>query len=476
MDQDRVDLPTENNRRSWLAILLNPYVAIPVLVVCLLLSAPILFRAYKIAGVIDPGTPFDVEEFVSYTVPDAENAFVEYRRASSMLIPWLISSDKLDSDEVETAMERGWGDASEAVRQWVVENRPALDEWKLGTAKDKALYIDPRSVDFAEMLEVTQNLRAFGRLVKIETSRLEGEGHLDEAWEWHRAAFRCSRHTGQFGTMTERLVGIVMHTIAIDGISRWSGEPNLTSSQLKRAIEQLQADYELTALTSNMFKMDYVSQINSIKNYGAQELAEFMDLSPNLGAFGMWVFGEPDLYQMVLNLAMDNWLSQVDKPFAERAPLDSGTIGVYDRADAGPTISGRYVATPDEINHAVGKSLLARSLLSGVYRVDESVVRERARQRTLLLALAAQAYQRDHNEFPATANAVVAEYLDRIPTDPFGDGIETIQYRRDEQGCTVWSTGPNQLDDGGKINDAENGDIGFQFSRPKIDTETEAVP
>ncbi len=465
LDEPRVDeidvtqdpLP---ERCHWLATMLRPKFAIPALLCFLLVSSPLLYRGYRLAGVYDPGEPFDVAEFMAYSVPSDDNAFVEYRRACSLLA----TEPTFDPGEWETAVDQGWGAASERIRRWIGDNRAALQEWKRGTVKSRSLFMEPRRVNIVWSRSVILQLRTIARLVKIDTSRLEAEGRLDEAWEWHRALFRSSRHCGQYGTQHERFIGVCNHEIAADGIARWSKVPELSAAQLKRAIKQLQSDYELTSLTSNNFKMEYVMWVNSAA-IDFPDLLGIVGEPVKLGRLGSWSSGEPELFQMSLNLELENWLSQVDKPLANRAPLlDVGRHGFYQRAGAGSTVGGAYVATADEIERALSRSLLWRR--SGrIYYLDEYVLVEQARQHSLLFALAVQAYQRDYGEFPAAADDIVGEYLRQLPADPFGQSGDRIQYRREANGFTVWSRGPNQLDDGGRNDDRETGDILVRFSR-----------
>ena len=243
LDEPRVDeidvtqdpLP---ERCHWLATMLRPKFAIPALLCFLLVSSPLLYRGYRLAGVYDPGEPFDVAEFMAYSVPSDDNAFVEYRRACSLLA----TEPTFDPGEWETAVDQGWGAASERIRRWIGDNRAALQEWKRGTVKSRSLFREPRRVNIVWSRSVILQLRTIARLVKIDTSRLEAEGRLDEAWEWHRALFRSSRHCGQYGTQHERFIGVCNHEIAADGIARWSKVPELSAAQLKRAIKQLQSD------------------------------------------------------------------------------------------------------------------------------------------------------------------------------------------------------------------------------------------
>jgi len=68
-----MDQENQRVRRHWLVALLQPKIAIPALVLLMLLSVPIVFRGCRLVGVPTIGEPFDVEDFVSYTVPEDQH-------------------------------------------------------------------------------------------------------------------------------------------------------------------------------------------------------------------------------------------------------------------------------------------------------------------------------------------------------------------------------------------------------------------
>jgi hypothetical protein len=73
-----------------------------------------------------------------------------------------------------------------------------------------------------------------------------------------------------------------------------------------------------------------------------------------------------------------------------------------------------------------------------------------ARQRTFEVALAVQVYIREHGEYPDSVEQVVGHGLEDVPIDPFGIG-ESIRYRKEPiatDGATIWSVGPDGIDDG----------------------------
>ncbi|HSG72478.1 MAG TPA: hypothetical protein VLA12_18850 [Planctomycetaceae bacterium] len=99
--------------------------------------------------------------------------------------------------------------------------------------------------------------------------------------------------------------------------------------------------------------------------------------------------------------------------------------------------------------------------------------RDEAHYRCLTVALTAQAYFRDHGEFPADARQLVPEYLEEIPDDLFSPTPAPLIYRRDGDGAVVYSRFTNEIDDGGIEVDYDERttrgdllDLGFRIRNP----------
>jgi hypothetical protein len=75
-------------------------------------------------------------------------------------------------------------------------------------------------------------------------------------------------------------------------------------------------------------------------------------------------------------------------------------------------------------------------------------LRHRARLRSAATALAALRYRMYCGVPPPDLQALVPEWLDVVPTDPF-NGMP-LQYRADASGLRVYSIGANDIDDGGR--------------------------
>jgi hypothetical protein len=434
------DVPTTEEKKPLAAKLLRPKVAIPLLIVFLLLISPFLIRGWFLRGVPNPPEPFDAQPLLEYSVPDDENAFTDYRQAVSLYVP--PSQDV--SDLRERIYEQGWHLADDDVRQFLHDNEDALRAWKRGTEKEKALYIPAGEYHLAVLLDVVQEMRELHRTAMLLGKQLEAEGEPREAWEWYRAAIRASRHVGTHGCFIERLVGIALFQDTARHLETWAAHPKLTDDDLRKAVEQLQSDWQLTEKPSTSLQIEYLSLNRAIKDFtetGLVPMGESLPGSPRL----LYIAGEPELSQRVMRVYFGNQLAFCDFPRHER-PNTVGMMEVYDEPrgfDLGD--DDHWDAAGFEA--AFERAILSRLLLPATTHVQNALDREEAKYRTLLVTLAGQAFRRRHGRFPHTFAELAPEYLDAIPIDHF-DG-KPLKYRFDPEGPVVYSVFENLTDDGG---------------------------
>ena len=204
--------------RSALAFVFRPFVIVPLTILVVIVAVPIVYRASRFTGIPPIDEIVDRELEGRFVVEDDRNAFTLYRSAVSMLPP-NTSEQQIDAGHEAVRTGRGWAAITPELRQYVEDSQGALAEWKLGTERDEAVYTEIATADFAALIPVTQELRAFGRLAVLQALRDLDEGKPDEAWQWLRALMRSSRHTGKHGFIIERFVGIALHQLAAQSIA-----------------------------------------------------------------------------------------------------------------------------------------------------------------------------------------------------------------------------------------------------------------
>jgi hypothetical protein len=280
---------------------LQPKVALPLLLLLCLAGAPFVYRATRLAGLPDCGPPFDVEAFGTQEVPDDENAFVEYRAVEKLYKR--MSHNEVDNKSLDKALDEGWSVANANVRKWVADNRAGLAIWRRGTEKPDALNHQPKDVAYDTLLPLVQAAQSFARLTRLEASRLEEAGDLEAAWGWYHAMFRCSRHVGKWAGMMGRFVGRAIHAETARAIVKWANHDELTPEQLRRAIAELQDAYAMTSPPSVAYKCEYLYFENNIK---PSLLSEILDTTSARERLDLFLQNEPEMGRRVMRQAVAN--------------------------------------------------------------------------------------------------------------------------------------------------------------------------
>jgi hypothetical protein len=114
---------------------------------------------------------------------------------------------------------------------------------------------------------------------------------------------------------------------------------------------------------------------------------------------------------------------------------------------------------------APSQPVLVRLMAPTVSKVGEAGRRTAAQTRCMIVLLAAERYRLAHGRWPESLEALVPEFLPKVPTDPYDR--KPLRLRRLDDGLVVYSVGPDGKDDGGNLNRqnllAPGSDLGFRL-------------
>ena len=436
---------------SWIVYLLQPKLAIPLLLMLFLVSAPLVYRSIRLSRVPPADEPFDIKTVLEFVVPDADNAFVEYRAASSLQVEYTGTpgDPKKSSDEFDKAQSDGWEHATEPVRKWLDANRPFMELWRKGTAKPDAQYCRASELRADTALLSVQETREFSRLVRLEASRLLVDGKTEEAWDWLRSSFRMSRQLGRHGVVIERLVGVATHSLTSEGMVQWANDPKVTTDLLRRAMRELSDEQKRTPPLSDCLKTEYLS-----------EMATWKSLSPGpADPMLNMLTGESDLNERIFRHLFGNWLAQADLPRQQRTKTLPGLF-VFEPAAA----NVKTQASASEVSDYVRASVFGTMIVPAGQQVFIATDREAARDTVLLTVLALELFAREHGHYPEKLEELVPDFLPTVPEDTHAPPKTALTYRRDGDEALIYSVGDNITDDGGVFEKAE--DIGYRIGKP----------
>ena len=368
LDQSSTDDSSGGSSRtgSWIVLLLQPKIVVPLFLFLLLISAPMAYRTFRLSRVPPADEPFDTKSVLEFVVPDTENAFVEFNAASVLHVDYVEAPG--DSSSAHELFE-DWALATGSERKWLAANRAFMELWRKGTAKPDAQYCRASELRADTALLSVQETREFSRLVRLEASRLLVEGKIEEAWDWLRASFRMSRQIGRHGVMIERLVGAAIHAQTAQGMVKWASDPQVTADLLRRAMRELQDEQRRTPPLSACLKLEYLFVI-----------ASWMSLTdgpanPTLNK----LTGESELNERVFRHLFANWLGQADTPRQQRTKTLPGLF-VFEPSPA----SAKTLPSASELSGYVQQSVMASLLVPSVQGTFTAIDREAARDTVLL--------------------------------------------------------------------------------------------
>ncbi len=454
--------------------LLRWWLIVPVVVLSLVVLSVFAYRLSQLRGVPDIGHPFDVEAFGTVDIDPADNANADYDRA----VGWMTMSSEPDGKDLDKVFDGTWSDASLEVRRWLGDNEAILKLWQVGTEKDHYFIVQPKDLTSWNSIGSASELMDICQLSRLAAIQAESKGRFDEAWKWHLASFRSSRHVGMYDTIFPML-GTYAHLVAVEGIIPWANSETVTAEQLSRALGDILEAYELTALPSSVIRADYfetLDEMNRIdeirKSYELvmKEMGMMIDGFADdrarfPGSIEMFIENDPELTKRLLQHQVANLLAFVDLPFSERPPLVKGKVTYFNAVSD----EAAFMA-PKNFLKAVDRSTFARFRLLKAEWLSGSLFRERARQAMLEVILAAEWYRRVYGTFPASLEDLVdAEMLLGFPVDPMSPTGSFVVFKRNPenpQQAEVWCVGRDGIDDGGEFDIPHAyvvGDYGFKI-------------
>ena len=460
-------------KKSWAVRLLNPFVAIPLLILFLLLCVPFAYRGYKRSLVPDPGEPFDVAAFIKDSqVDDADNALFDFQKAISLrgarpnVNDWEKLFEKLLSGK-ELSQE------TKDLIKFVEANEPALLAFKKGTLKPKFCEIPLDELDFESLLPITQETRDFAYLMSARAILEAKQGNYEEAAQWYLACFRTARLVGQNGGTIQHLVAYADYAIAEQNMIEVIQDQQFPRAVLE-VIRQELADINGTfSPVSESLKVESLMFEKLIKSDPA-EISSFF----GVGLFGavpsslfgtsLYVTGEPELSNRAMRQWLGNLLPEVDRPRYQRSPFVAGTNSLFLYKPNPKAPKNKRQLSPAEFDEVWMEANLFRFLSPAMTLYIDSEDRFQIQKQLLIAVLNLEIYRRKHGGYPAKLEDAFPD--GKVPIDIFDPAGAPLRYKKEADGsCKVWSVGKDGVDDGGmKLGfEYDDTDFGYHLGKQK---------
>jgi hypothetical protein len=394
--------------------------------------ALVAWRLTALWGLPNPSEPFDTAAFRAPEVVPERDAFVLYPLAAERFKPFA-SQDWFN--RLRAAVPRGWQIADKDIRSWLAENREALDLWRQAAECPEASLRQP-----SMSLFTGPSYLGLFWLAQLQASRLEVEGDMAGALEWHRACLRMIRHFEEYAPL--HYAGHVqreIYPIVLAGVQRWADDPRVDAPLQRLALDDAQALNRWPARASDALKLEYLSIMRTLSD-PPPELVEraWNDLRSD-GDDTLWyrhiplfhdsrwfIRNEPERSRRVARLVYANWLAHCERPASR---WRSGTLLLLNVGGGTGAPATPLGLSPADLSQWYDSTLFLRHLLNnavhgGVDSYQSYLVRRSTNQAKLILTLAEQLYAREHGgRLPASPRDLVGPYLRTLPEDDLDSAV-----------------------------------------------------
>ncbi|MEO7715432.1 MAG: hypothetical protein ABIY70_04480 [Capsulimonas sp.] len=349
------------------------------------------------------------------TLP-SPNAYDDYARAAALM---------KDQREIKAPRPRGTLMAPETQLRVLRDNAPALAALRQGIAHS---YLNPPARSFSTALANLEPDRALVRLLVLEADEQAARGDWGASAQTSLDGLKMGSDIPHGGGVIHRLVGIAIDAISREALGR--AVDNLSLTETKAALERLRAidaDPQTTAQTFREAK--WSTQASLMELFGRPSWRTTF-LGENAGGDA-----GPSL-----SMRMSFLLTSKRRMMADYTDYMDTTIS---------DMEAHRPISPLPPAHSDPMADILTPMFTGLPAMCDD---DRTQNAFLEIALALHAYQLQHHDYPETLSALAPDLLPRLPDDPFAPG-SPLRYQNNAGTYTLYSVGPDGVDDGGKAID-----------------------
>jgi hypothetical protein len=310
-----------------------------------------------------------------------------------------------------------WSPISEAIEPWIERNTKALNTAvaasRLPPGSFSALGRTD-SIDHEVIVSNGQRLWWLAELLVFSARKLENEDRLDEAYNCYVALARLGNDAALSDWKAPRMLGDGFLSLALDRMQRWAASPIQTTARVKKAIREFESLVASNASSATLVKRWQADR---------RELRESLSRPP----------ADPSA-RAVCQQAWVRWLTPWELARLERL------LNAFFEADLNETAEidwdlnrqGFVTATPERVAQWSHDNLPPWKFERTTLDPPEPVKLESwgaarridrlATERMYLIGLALADFQRVHEKLPNSLSALVPDYFERLPVDPWRGG------------------------------------------------------
>ncbi|MDF2441452.1 MAG: hypothetical protein JWN98_2436 [Abditibacteriota bacterium] len=387
----------------------------------------------ELAQIRQKSEPLTIVALAPPDVPAAQNAAPLYKQAVAAL-----RLSRSEEAAIENAGRPG-AVFSRAAVDALQKNRPALELVRRAASQPQCRFpVDWNGAPHQILLPHYAEVRRLARLLAAQSLQCAHSRDRDTALRDVRALFRMSDHLAREPVLIGFLVARATHSLATVTLSRVLEASPVPAAQARSFLASLpatdwSASYRRTLLAERAF---------TIWGFNAAR-EDWLQAREDFG------IGRPDTPGVVKCLGKPLtlfWspLLKLDELYALR---------LWERALASvtpmqvPAPRGESALLRESLDDAPRYATITRFLFPELHRAREVRDSIEAAQRQVEVALALSHFRSRHGRYPARLQQAAALWGKAVPVDPYHN--QPFQYRSDGRNFTLYSIGPNRIDDGG---------------------------
>jgi hypothetical protein len=358
-------------------------------------------------------------------IPPAANAYGVLQTATNHF--WW--PDNQSQRFSELAHDTNWdGNLAAMV---LATNREALASWDTAV-KLPDLQVPGISTIY-DLRPYLQDWKKFAILARVRENVLLHNGQEQEAFNQIVNQIQIGRRMeNSRGDLIVYLVGDAVESLGLNQIQHWAGKVHLSPDQLKDYIRQIEPGPGTEAAAfANAMKVEYQVNISTLDAMRQGKLTN-SDTGGDFPSHG-WVWPILD-FRQTQSLFAKGTLTLVEAAPHYYKDIDLSQLESH-RGTTSILLSGNPIG---EIFYDMLMPALGGMSFEKKCEMD---VQLRATQTILAL----RTYQLTHDKLPENLDALVPEFLDKVPVDDFNG--QPLHYSAEKK--IVYSVGKNLKDDGG---------------------------
>ncbi len=373
-------------------------------------------------------------------MPEEENAFFTFKKAASQYYCAYEHHNEFISDYLTG--EYSFDEAF--VRRTLERNAETFHHLHEGVEREK--YIAPERKNPMTPEPYMAEWRALGRLLAVKVRFNRKEGHYEKATETCVLLLRFGNIIKENSdTLIDYLVGFSLHAISLNETRELVRKADITEYQIKRLSWALDSMSPPDASFERVMRGEYYS-LSRLLGILKNDSDKLLKLTPDYVPERLrWVLKTSWLYDYFLQPNRtkkdfaDVFRNLIENSSRSYAELDLIIAEKQDVQESTDFIT--LIRRPN----AIGKYFVS-SFIPALSQTIQRKLQAECEINATRLIVALHAFYKAETRLPKTLDALVPEFLDQVPGDPY-DGAP---FRYDKSLDVVYSVGKNLEDHGGR--------------------------